>query len=45
LPAAGKVQKFIGESGITIISKIMGLILASYATQSILSGLKEFFMN
>ncbi len=37
------VQDRIGEYGITVISKIMGLILASYATQSILSGLKGFF--
>tara|TARA_R110000868_G_scaffold136437_1_gene349381 strand:+ start:219 stop:827 length:609 start_codon:yes stop_codon:yes gene_type:complete len=37
------VQKRIGEYGITVISKIMGLILASYAVQSILSGLKDFF--
>lgn len=40
---ANKVQKRIGEYGITVISKIMGLILASYAVQSILSGLKDFF--
>lgn len=37
------VQKRVGEYGITVISKIMGLILASYAVQSILSGLKDFF--
>lgn len=37
------VQERIGEYGITVISKVMGLILASYATQSILSGLKGFF--
>ncbi len=40
---ANIVQKRIGEYGITVISKIMGLILASYAVQSILTGLKEFF--
>lgn len=43
LLGATKVQKAIGTYGITVISKIMGLILASYAVQSILSGLKEFF--
>lgn len=37
------VQKRIGEYGITVISKIMGLILASYAVQSVLSGLRDFF--
>jgi len=43
LLAAQFVQKRIGEYGITVISKVMGLILASYAVQSILSGLKGFF--
>ena len=43
LLGAGIVQKRIGEYGITVISKIMGLILASYAIQSILSGLRDFF--
>lgn len=43
LLAANFVQRRIGEYGITVISKIMGLILASYAVQSILSGLKDFF--
>ncbi|MEZ4938522.1 MAG: MarC family protein [Crocinitomicaceae bacterium] len=40
---ASKVQKLIGEYGITVISKIMGMLLASYAIQSILSGLYGFF--
>lgn len=44
LLAARFIQNRIGEQGITVISKIMGLILAAYATQSILSGLKSFFM-
>jgi multiple antibiotic resistance protein len=37
------IQEKVGEYGITVISKIMGLIMASYAVQSILSGLKNFF--
>ncbi|SFT70409.1 multiple antibiotic resistance protein [Lishizhenia tianjinensis] len=45
LLAANWVQKRIGEYGITVISKIMGLILASYAVQSVLSGLKGFIGN
>lgn len=40
---ANRVQKRIGDYGITVISKVMGLILASYAVQSILTGLKDFF--
>ncbi|MFD0836111.1 MarC family protein [Mariniflexile aquimaris] len=44
LLAANMVQKRVGEYGITVISKIMGLILAAYAVQSILSGLRDFFV-
>jgi len=40
-----KLQKRIGNYGITVISKIMGLILASYAVQSILSGISNYFQN
>jgi multiple antibiotic resistance protein len=43
LLGARHVQARIGEYGITIISKIMGLLLASYAIQSVLTGLKGFF--
>jgi len=43
LLVANRIQQKIGEYGITVISKIMGLILASYAVQSILSGVKDFF--
>lgn len=43
LLAANVVQNRVGEYGITVISKIMGLILASYAVQSVLSGLRDFF--
>ncbi|QIE59734.1 MarC family protein [Rasiella rasia] len=45
LLAANAVQKRVGAYGITVISKVMGLILASYAVQSILTGLKDFFFN
>lgn len=40
---ANSVQRVIGSYGITVISKIMGLILASYAAQSIMTGIKSFF--
>ena len=43
LLAANFIQRRIGEYGITVISKIMGLILAAYAVQSILSGVRDFF--
>jgi len=40
---AGKIHKRIGNSGAIIISKIMGLILASIAANNILMGIKDFF--
>jgi len=42
---ANVVQEKIGNYGITVISKIMGLILASYAVQSILSGISGYFIK
>lgn len=45
LLAANHLQKKIGNYGITVISKIMGLILASYAVQSILSGIANYFLK
>jgi len=45
LLGANLLQKRIGDYGITVISKIMGLILASYAVQSILSGISHYFAN
>jgi multiple antibiotic resistance protein len=43
LLTATKVERIIGNYGITVISKIMGLILASYAVQSIMTGIKSYF--
>ena len=40
---ANKLHKLIGDYGIVVISKVMGLILASYGVQSVLSGLMHFF--
>lgn len=45
LLGASHIQTRVGEYGITVISKIMGLILASYAVQSILTGLQNFFAH
>lgn len=42
---ANRLQKVIGNYGITVLSKVMGLILASYAVQSILSGISNYFGN
>jgi multiple antibiotic resistance protein len=43
LLAATKLQDKIGTYGITVISKIMGMILAAYAVQSILTGITHYF--
>lgn len=40
---ANKVQHKIGETGIIVISKVMGLILASFAIQNILDGVTTHF--
>ena len=40
---AGWVQKFIGQGGASIISRVMGLILSSVAVNNVLLGMQEFF--
>lgn len=40
---AGQVNRLIGSSGASVISRIMGLILASVATSNTLSGIKLYF--
>lgn len=42
---ANTLQKQIGNYGIMVISKVMGLILASYAIQSILSGITNYIVK
>ena len=37
------VHNLIGDSGASIISKVMGLILTSVAVSNILSGIKDYF--
>ncbi len=40
---SNKIHRRIGNSGAIVISKVMGLILASMAANNILMGIKEFF--
>ncbi|AWV06816.1 MarC family protein [Marilutibacter maris] len=40
---ATRLHRFIGNSGASIISRVMGLILASVATASVLGGIKDYF--
>lgn len=41
--AASRVHRLIGNSGASIISRVMGLILASVAVSSVLGGIKAYF--
>ncbi|MDB9741825.1 MarC family protein [Akkermansiaceae bacterium] len=40
---AGWLYKYIGSGGASIVSRVMGLILASIAATNILQGIKEYF--
>ena len=40
---ANRIQKLIGESGAGLISRVMGLILASAAVSNILEGISSYF--
>jgi len=41
--AASSIHRLIGNSGASIISRVMGLILASVATANVLAGIKVYF--
>lgn len=43
LMLANRVQHLIGNSGAAIISRVMGLILASVAVNNLLVGIRDFF--
>jgi multiple antibiotic resistance protein len=43
LGAAGPVQRFIGTTGISVMSRVTGLILTALAAQSIITGIKDSF--
>lgn len=43
LLAASWIHRFIGNSGASIISRVMGLILASVAVSNVLGGIKDYF--
>ncbi|MBT3811714.1 MAG: MarC family protein [Gammaproteobacteria bacterium] len=45
LLSAGWILRIIGKSGAGIVSRVMGLILATVATEYILSGLKLYFQS
>ena len=41
--ASNFIIRLIGESGASVISRVMGFILAAVATASVLSGITEYF--
>jgi multiple antibiotic resistance protein len=41
---SGPINKLIGTSGASVVSRVMGLILASVATSNTLSGIKLYFV-
>ena len=43
LLAADRIQRGIGKTGITVVTKIMGLLLCGIAAESILAGIKAYF--
>jgi len=44
LLSATWIHRLIGNSGASIISRVMGLILSSVAVSNVLAGIKEYFM-
>jgi multiple antibiotic resistance protein len=41
LLAAGRINRLLGNAGISVVTQIMGLILASFSVQQMLDGLLE----
>ena len=41
--SASWINKVIGQSGASVVSRVMGLILSSVAVTSILTGIRGFF--
>lgn len=41
--SAGRIQRWIGESGASVVSRVMGLILAAVSVEAVLSGIESYF--
>ncbi|MCG7411900.1 MarC family protein [Moraxella nonliquefaciens] len=43
LMAAGKISRFLGDTGLNILSRIMGMLLAAVAIEILINGLRALF--
>lgn len=43
LMAAGRLSRFLGDTGLNIISRIMGMLLAAVAIEILVSGIRTIF--
>lgn len=43
LMAAGRISRFLGETGLNILSRIMGMLLAAVAIEILVNGLRTLF--
>jgi multiple antibiotic resistance protein len=41
--AAGQLSRFLGDTGLNIISRIMGMLLAAVAIEILVNGIKTVF--
>jgi multiple antibiotic resistance protein len=43
LRAAGRIQRLIGDAGASVVSRVMGMIIAALAANTVLAGIKAYF--
>ena len=41
--AAGQVSRFLGDTGLNVLNRIMGMLLAAVAVEIFVGGLKSVF--
>lgn len=45
LMAAGRISRLLGDTGLNIMSRIMGMLLAAVSIEIIVNGLRTLFPN
>ena len=43
LLAAAKVSRWLGETGLTVLNRIMGMLLAAVAVEIVIAGIRSLF--